>query len=432
MQKKWLFLCGAFTLFALFATTLTARIGMGDDLRPVYLQRRQTLVGKLPPNSLVLMFGRGFQKQLDKLMGRFRQNSNFYYLTGVSRDKAALLLQTQNGVMLETLYMPRANKWAEKWVGKKLSPGKEAEKITGIMKAEDILALKRDLKPLLSQFSYVYTNAQRVHPEFYEYLTKESKSQGFSLESPRKHLGLMRVVKSPEEIKLIQKAIDITVESHKRTMSRARPHMFEYQLQAEIEYNFLRRGAVRPAFSSIVGSGPNSCVLHYITNRRQTRPGELVVIDIGAEYNRYAADVTRTIPISGKFTKRQKEVYNIVYGAQKAAMAKIKPGNYFRDVHRAAVAYIDKHGYRNRFLHGTSHWLGLDVHDLGPRSIKLKPGMVLTVEPGIYIAEENLGVRIEDVVLVTKDGYKLLTKDLPRKAEEVEALMAAGKQAKQQ
>jgi Xaa-Pro aminopeptidase len=219
------------------------------------------------------------------------------------------------------------------------------------------------------------------------------------------------------------RAIDITCSALLEAMASIGPGQFEYEIQATIDYVFMRYGAQRPGFSSIVGSGPNSCVLHHSANRRRAVKGDLVVLDVGAELFGYTADVTRTVPVSGRFSPRQREIYEIVLAAQKAGIAAVRPGVKLRDVHAAARKVIRDAGYARYFLHSTSHWLGLDVHDVGATSRTLEEGMVLTVEPGIYLSEEELGIRIEDDVLVTRNGRQVLSDGVPRSVKEIEALM---------
>jgi Xaa-Pro aminopeptidase len=247
----------------------------------------------------------------------------------------------------------------------------------------------------------------------------------------------LRMTKSATELALLKRAIQITLAGHRAASRAVGDGRREYEVEGALEFEFRRAGAARPAFPSIVGSGPNSVVLHYDKNTRQMRQGELVVVDIGAEFEEYAADVTRTYPVGGKFSSRQREIYNIVFAAQEAALKAVKPGVTIAKsgpIHRAAYEYIDSHGKDMRgnslgqyFIHGTSHHLGLDVHDaVSEPNRVLEPGMVITVEPGIYIPDENLGVRIEDVVLITETGYELLTRELPRLPEEIEKMMAKG------
>lgn len=247
-------------------------------------------------------------------------------------------------------------------------------------------------------------------------------------------IDAMRQVKSPGELELIEKAIDVSIDAHLDAIKRMRPGLFEYQVAAKMKEIHEMGGCSREAYAPIVGAGFNSTVLHYSGLNDQIKDGELVVIDVGGEYGGYAADITRTLPASGKFTPRQREIYEIVLGAQTAAIAAIKPGALLYggsgSLQEIASEYINTHGRDAQgrplgryYIHGVSHHLGLDVHDPGDRERPLEPGMVITVEPGIYIPEENLGVRIEDDVLVTKDGYQLLTARLPRSADDVERVM---------
>jgi Xaa-Pro aminopeptidase len=233
---------------------------------------------------------------------------------------------------------------------------------------------------------------------------------------------------------LLRKAIEITLAGQKAAALAIADNRYEYEVEAALEYEFHHLGAARPGYPSIVGSGPNSCILHYDKNNRMMKNGELVVVDVGAEFEEYTADITRTYPVGGKFSPRQQEIYDIVLGAQEAALKQVKPGVQIgRDgpIYKTAYDYINTHGQDRQgnplgsyFIHGVSHHLGLDVHDVvGDPNRVLEPGMVITLEPGIYIPEENLGVRIEDDVLVTETGYELLSKDLPRKAGDIEVLM---------
>lgn len=260
-------------------------------------------------------------------------------------------------------------------------------------------------------------------------------------------LDSLRTIKTDEEIGVLTEAIDATAEAHLEVMRRARPGWAEFQIEALVEYTFKRLGAEYPAFPSIVGSGENSVILHYETNRRRTEPGDVVVIDIGAEYRGYAADVTRTIPVSGRFSEEQRAIYDVVYAAQEAGIRAATAGAPYLAPHRAAEAELargmaelglirdarDLNGLRRFFMHATSHYLGLDVHDVGDGG-PLKPGTVITVEPGLYIpaAEDidsrwwNIGVRIEDDVLITENGPVVLSSAAPRSSAEVEAAMGGG------
>jgi Xaa-Pro aminopeptidase len=246
-------------------------------------------------------------------------------------------------------------------------------------------------------------------------------------------IARLRLVKGSDELTRLRRATAITAEALKESMRVARPGMWEYELEAVIEYTFRRNGAERVGFPSIVASGPNAVTLHYDENRRQVQAGELVIEDVGAEFGYYSADMTRTIPISGRFTTRQRALYDLVLGTQQAAIDSVRPGTTLAALNRIARTYMrdnsgDLCGSDScvpYFTHALSHWLGMDVHDVGSFGARLEPGMVLTVEPGIYIPSERVGIRIEDDILVTSEGHEVLSL-APRTAEEIEQIIAHG------
>jgi Xaa-Pro aminopeptidase len=357
----------------------------------------------------------------------FRQDDYFFYLTGIETPDAWLLLSaSDDGERDVVLYLPRRNPAREQWTGRKLGPGDDAVRLTGIadVRRLDMDGFGRDLDRALSR-----TNAPL-------YVTARTLESGVGWLKGRAEdvtpiLDSMRLTKDPAELAALKRAIHITTEAHKAAMRAAHPGMYEFQLEATIEYTFRNLGADRVGFPSIVGSGPNSTVLHYDVNRRKMEPGDLVVMDIGAEYGQYTADVTRTIPVSGKFTARQREVYDLVLNTQRAALEAIKPGATVGELNQVARRYLARNSgsvcgsqsCERYFIHGLSHWLGMRVHDVGDYSVPLEPGMVLTIEPGIYIPDENLGIRIEDDVLVTEDGYEILSVGAPKTIAEIELLM---------
>ncbi len=244
-------------------------------------------------------------------------------------------------------------------------------------------------------------------------------------------LDSLRVVKDEAELTRMRTAIDITAAAQRNAMQAIEPGVYEYEIEALIEYTFRANGADRVGFPSIIGSGPNSTTLHYDTNRRQTQAGDLVVIDIGAEYGQYSADVTRTVPISGRYTERQRAIYELVLGAQDAAIDGVRPGVTIGELSQIARQYIETNSgdlcgessCNRYYIHGLSHWLGMRVHDVGDYTMPLVEGMVFTIEPGIYIEDEQLGVRIEDDVLVTATGAELLSAGAPREVEDIEGMM---------
>ncbi|HEX4457035.1 MAG TPA: M24 family metallopeptidase, partial [Polyangia bacterium] len=252
---------------------------------------------------------------------------------------------------------------------------------------------------------------------------------GVKIEDMHQLLGKMRMVKEPREVEKIQRATDITVAGHLEAWKRVHPGMREWELKQIIEDAFRRGGARTLAYPSIVGGGPDGCVLHYPDDDRVIEDGELVLVDAGAEFDHYATDVTRTFPANGRFTPEQRKIYDTVLAAQNAALAKVRPGVKWVELQRAAEKVITDAGYYDYFIHGVGHHVGLYVHDLGSwaQPEPIAEGSVITVEPGIYIPEKKIGVRIEDTVLVTKAGPKLLSGALPRTADEIEKVMKAAK-----
>lgn len=399
--------------------------------------RRAALLGKLDGAYAIVAGGRIRDLEREYVQDSdFRQDNQFFYLTGLEVPRAWLLLNV-TGPGATTLYLPPRDRSTEAWGGVTLGPGPEATAITGIEDVRSGKDLDRDLRRFAD---YLGTDGQSGKPVVYlstgaedqeARLFRVAPSLTESLTPAAPLLAELRLVKDSDEIVRLRRAAAITSRAHREAMRLATPGITEYELEAAIEYVFRAEGAERLGFPSIVGSGPNSTVLHYDKSRRRTTDGDLVVVDIGAEWGYYTADVTRTFPVNGRFSDRQRAIYDLVLGAQQAAIEAVRPGLTIPDLSEIARDYIDEHsgdlcGSRscNRyFIHGLSHWLGMDVHDVGSYGSELVPGMVLTIEPGIYLPDEALGVRIEDDVLVTENGSELLTGDLPREAGEIEALM---------
>jgi Xaa-Pro aminopeptidase len=379
----------------------------------------------------------------------FFQETHFYYLTGHDEPGAVLLLTpdaARNGTKTptEVLYLPPRNPSQEKWEGPKIGPNDPGvQETTGFADVEPIAKLKGDLQKLAENYKTFYALMPPKNELGYPHLTNSvadirSAIPGAALEDIAPALDAMRQVKSAGELALMQKAIDVSVDAQFDAMRHLRPGLFEYQVAARMKQVHEMGGCSREAYAPIVGAGFNSTVLHYSALDGEIKDGDLVVMDVGGEYGGYAADITRTVPASGRFTPRQREIYDIVLGAQNAAMAAVKPGAVLYggkgSLQAIATDYINTHGRDSEghtlgryYPHGVSHHLGLDVHDPGDRNRPLEAGMVVTVEPGIYIPEENLGVRIEDDVLVTRDGYQLLTARLPRTVDEIEKIMSDGR-----
>ena len=419
-----------------------------------YQSRRAALRSRL--QGPLVLFGYT-SKQDPSEVAIFFQEPNFYYLSGHDEADAALMIlpdapagQTWNGPH-EILYLPTRNLQVEKWEGPKLGPddpGIAAK--TGFEAVKNVDKFAADLQAAAKVWPTIYTilppkdGKGNVDEPGYPHFTKANEwikatVPSATIKDGAPAIYAMRQVKSPGELALLQKAIDLSVDAHIDAMKTMKPGLFEYQIAARMKQIHEWGGCAREAYAPIVGTGLNSTVLHYDVLDAQIQDGDIVVIDVGGEYGGYAADITRTLPANGKFTARQKEIYDIVLGAQNAAIAAVKPGAKLYggpdSLMGISMQYINTHGKDSAgqplgkyYIHGVSHHLGLDVHDPGDRNRPLEPGMVVTVEPGIYIPEEKLGVRIEDDVLVTETGYKILSERAPRTSEEVEAMMATGRE----
>lgn len=421
-----------------------------------YKQRRAFLMSKMEPNSIAIFKSRDASNRSNDVNFEYRQDSNFLYLTGCNEIRSYLLL-CPDGVQVDSattakevfFVRPKARSAAGESLG--FEGAKSELGFDVALSSSDLLAFAKRViagKKILYYSSSIPDVAYDPLLEKRTIISREVKNElqaGFpDLEIKNLYgaLAEMRMVKSPVEIELLQKAIDATVTAHIEAMKSCEPGMYEYELQAVIEYCFTKNGAEYQGFPSIVGSGPNSCILHYEANRRQMRNGDVVVMDIGAEYQGYSADVTRTIPVNGAFSQPQREIYEIVLRAQDESFKEFKPGVSLSVPGQRAADVIaesllqlgiiqKKEEFRRYYMHGLSHNIGLDVHDVGMFMASMKPGMVLTVEPGIYITEGspcdkkywNIGVRIEDDVLITADGSRVLSAAAPRTVKEIESLM---------
>ncbi len=428
------------------------------DLLPTsfFEGRRNALRDSMPPNSVAVIFSNPVRNRSNDVDYEYHQNPDFYYLTGFTEPNAILIIfkdEHDFGTFKtnEIIFIPERNPKEEVWTGKRLGT-QGAEKYLRIKKAlpntrfrDFEIIFKKFDKILLEQLPKGVANDEKNTGDLYSML----QSLHFKLEKVKNkdfttldyYLASMRQVKQPEELELLQKAIDITCQAQITLMKHLKPQMTEYQTEAIVEYVFKHHGAEYPGFPSIQGGGENSCILHYTSNRKPLYSNNLLVSDIGAEYHGYTADVTRTLPVDGQFSPEEKAIYNIVLEAQQAGIDACVKGNKFWDPHKAAQAVIAKrllelgiikHAYEvnKYFIHGTSHYLGLDVHDAGLYNA-LRPGNVITVEPGIYIPAGsdcdpkwwNIGVRIEDDILITDSIPVVLSKKAPRTVEEIEQLM---------
>lgn len=433
--------------------------------KQVLKRRRKQLMRMMGKESIAILPAAPMRSRNRDVEHKYRQDSDFLYLSDFPEPEAVIVLipGRKNGEYV--LFCRDRDPLMETWNGKRYGPDGAIEEF----EADDAFPIDDidDILPgLMEGCERVYytmgldLNFDKQVMGWINHLKKNSRS---GAHAPYEFVSLdyflhdMRLFKSKPEIKLMQKAADISVTAHQRAMKLCEPGMFEYELEAEYLHEFQRNGATW-AYSSIVGSGANACILHYVENNQKMKDGELVLIDAGAEFQGYDADITRTFPVNGKFSIPQREVYEVVLAAQKAAIKKVVPGNHWNDPHNAAVKVMTKgmveigllkgkvsqlikdESYRQYYMHRTGHWLGMDVHDVGDYKVDeewrlLEAGMVLTVEPGLYIPSGskgakrwwNIGVRIEDDVLVTKDGHDVLTKALVSEIDDIEALMAENK-----
>jgi len=383
----------------------------------------------------------------------FIQQTDLLYLSGIDQEESTLVIcpDAREEKYREILFVKETNPKIALWEGHKYSKD-EARAVSGIKSVYWNHEFEDVFKPLVFESDNIYLNTNEHLRADRNVETRDTRflrwcRKLFPLHHYRRLAPIMhdlRAVKSKPEVELIKKACSITDNTFRRLLGFIKPGVWEFEIEAEIYHEFIRNRSRGPAFQTIVAAGADSCTLHYVKNDKQCRDGDLVLIDFGAEYANYAADLTRTIPVNGKFSKRQKDVYNAVLRVQKAAIKLLKPGktidDFSREVGKLMEAELirlkllkaaevrkqsaDQPLYKKYFPHGTSHHLGLDVHDYGNRYRKFEPGMVFTCEPGIYINDEGIGVRIENDILITKEGPVDLTAGAPREADEIEALMS--------
>lgn len=414
-------------LVLLVGSALTIQAQENDP--DVFKARRLALMKQMDGGVAVLYGKAGHSSDADA--GKFVQDSDFYYLTGVSEPGAALLLEPNAHRFKEILYLQPRNPEVENWDGRRPPLGDALEKATGFERVSRIDKLPFNVTASLQRsrkavFLGPIVGATSSVPEALSLLqSAQSRVPGGMLENLAHLIPEMRRIKEPREIEWIQTAVDITGHGIMAAMKALEPGMLEFQLQSVVEHTYEMEGAQFLGFSTILGWGPNTTVLHYQQNNKEIENEGLVLIDTGAAWNHYSADVTRTMPVSGRFTPRERELYELVLQASNAAIEKVRVGaDYYDDVHMTAKQILDDAGYGEYFLHGTGHFLGLDVHDVGDYDKPLEAGVVITVEPGIYIADEGIGIRIEDDVLVTRDGPVLLSRHIPRTIQEIENAMA--------
>jgi Xaa-Pro aminopeptidase len=445
----------AFVFVVLLEILFLAQFTWALDRQPNadYRVRRQALATKTSGGA-VLFFAPTEAEGPNAIYG-YRPDSNFFYLSGWAEPGAALLIapaiaakgKDAARAYREILFLPAHNYAGEKWTGPKLGPeNPEAARITGFDRVEVLDSMREELVRLLPQNNAtIYTDVPAAGEISnsrtpLEWLSRANAFPlGVSYQDVRPLLAGLRTYKDAGEMDRIRKAVNASIAAHFAAMRTMKPGMNEREISALMQYEWGKRGCERPAYAPIVGSGFNSTVLHYSDDSGPIQSGDIVVIDAAGEYSLYASDITRTLPATGKFTARQREIYDIVLGSQRAAMVAFQSGKsrLRRDqpnsIYTVAYDYINTHGkdlhgepLGKYFIHGLGHYVGLDVHDAGDYDAPLAPGMVFTIEPGIYIPEEKLGVRIEDMYYVDASGKLMeLTEELPHTADEVERAMAA-------
>jgi Xaa-Pro aminopeptidase len=433
-----------------FLLIVACSLGSAFDRQPNadYHARREALAKKA--GGVVVLFA---PLESRDAVYSFRQDDNFYYLSGITEPGVALLIapaveakeDSPARAYTEILFLPPHNLRLEKFTGPKLgAENPDASKITGFERVDEMGKLPEEVSRVLAVGGrpVIYTDvaSQGEEPSAStEPLTFLQRTNAFLfLQDVKPMLASLRTNKDPGEAALIRKAVDASVAAHLAAMRAVKPNVPEFQVSALMQYEWGKRGCERPSYSPIVGSGHNSTVLHYSDNSNTMQAGDVVVIDAAAEYSMYAADITRTLPVNGHFTARQKEIYDIVLGAQEAAMAAFQSGKSMlvgdseASLNKVAKDYIKSHGkdlhgqpLDQYFIHGLGHYIGLNVHDAGDYKVPLGPGMAFTIEPGIYIPEENLGVRIEDDYYVDADGKLIkLSAAAPSTTADVEKAMA--------
>ncbi len=407
-------------------------------------QRRAALLQQLGDAVVVLRSARVQDLETFPQATDFRQDDVFFYLTGLESADSWLVLEAHaSGPDKVTLYVPQRDAQAEQWTGSRLD-ARAAAALSGVADVALAETAPAAIRKLLAAGRVLYvklpTSAQELCGELdgtpgerctWQFL-RPLEPAAVELRDTRLAIAPLRLIKDEDELRRLRRAADITAAAIRSAFQTSKPGMWEYEIEAGIEQVFRASGAERVGFPSIVGSGPNSTVLHYDKSRRQTRAGDLVVMDVGAEFGYYTADVTRTMPISGTFSARQRALYDLVLATQQTVIDSIRPGLTIGRLDDIARSYMRRHSGSlcgvqscdSYFGHSIGHWLGMDAHDVGARTTPFAPGMVLTVEPGVYLPEEALGIRIEDDVLVTRAGAEVLSAGAPRRAEDIEKLMS--------
>ncbi|KXU33938.1 Xaa-Pro aminopeptidase [Ventosimonas gracilis] len=430
-----------------------------------YARRREALMAQMLPNSIAILPAAPVQMRNADVEHIYRQNSDFQYLTGFGEPEALLVLLPGRAQGQYLLFCRKRDPAREIWDGKRAGI-EGAVRDYGADEAFAIDDIDELLPSLMQGCERVYCaigHQAEFDSQLFDWVKKIRAGARQGAHPPHEYIALepllhdMRLRKSPQEIRLMRAAAELSCRAHIRAMQASRAGLYEYHLEAELDYEFRKGGAKMPAYGSIVAAGAGACTLHYRDNDAPLVDGELVLIDAGCELDCYASDITRTFPVNGRFSREQKAIYELVLKANEAAIACVAPGRHFNEAHETTVRVIteglielgllqgalneliENEAYRAFYMHRAGHWLGMDVHDVGDYKTAghwrtLEPGMCLTIEPGIYIAPDNMdvpeqwrgiGVRIEDDIVVTENGCEVLTTGVPKQIDAIEALMAA-------
>lgn len=418
----------------------------------LFRKNRKKLADKMAPKSLAIFNSNDIMPTNADGTMDFRQNNDIFYLSGVDQEESILVLfpDAPNPKFREVLFLKETNEEIAIWEGEKLDKKKAIES-TGIQSIVWVQDFEKTLKSFVFEAETICLNDNEHLRQGNEVETRDDRFRKWCKETYPNHnygriapiMDYLRSIKEPEEIALMQTACNITAKAVDRALKFIKPGVMEYEIEAELMHEFLRNRSKGFAYTPIIASGFNACVLHYIENNQECKDGDVILMDIGAEYGNYASDLTRSIPVSGKFTDRQRDVYNAVLSVMRDCMNLLKPGvllaEYHKQVGNLMTVQLLKLGlisqsevdnenpdwpaYKKYFMHGTSHYIGLDVHDVGSWYKPIEAGMVFTVEPGIYIREENLGIRLENDILITENGFTDLMAHIPLEADEIEAAM---------
>lgn len=410
-------------------------------IKNFYVKNREKLYEKLKDNSILILFaGQAPYKSADEKYS-FTPNRNFLYLTGIAEENIIFTAYKRNGNINEVMFIERQDPMMARWVGERISKDEVTEK-SGITSIQYIDEFQGYIGGLLSRFDFKYTYLDLERAEWINPLNM-AQSYANELKEKYPHIRIrnayhdickLRVIKSQDEIETMEKAIAITIEGVENMMKNCKPGMMEYEIEAYFDYSLKKNGVVDKAFNTICGSGKNGATLHYSSNNCKANENDLVLCDLGAQYQYYNADITRTFPVSGKFTERQKQVYKVVLKANMAVIENAKAGvsfteleNTVRNILTDGLIELGLISERNElskyYFHSFGHHLGSDTHDVGGKEMNLQAGMVITDEPGLYIPEENIGIRIEDDLLITETGCKVLTKKMIKSIEDIENFM---------